>query len=258
MQLQSFDIGKWHGKLLLTPASFETLANLAEHPEAAAEFKRSIRVFSSTLKGEPSATSAEDLNLTERLRNHAYKDALYAIEHYSALMVVTATTYVENMLFEFLTALFIARPTAMHQYLMGDDSRRGTAVVPLQEILDANDLSEVRSALAARSAKNANTGSVAKVISRIELITKRGFAKTISNPIVEIFHLRNQIVHDGRQPTMEVADVKTRYGFVEHFLAELGRQCQCLAIPYSDPGFLIDEPPLSMEPPDGYPLERSS
>ena len=38
-----FDVGRWQGVLLSAPASFRGLASLAQLPEAAAAYKKSMR-----------------------------------------------------------------------------------------------------------------------------------------------------------------------------------------------------------------------
>lgn len=218
---------------------------MAEHPPVAAEYKRSLYV--QTLDDRGARVSPHVSRLDERIRDSAYSDALSAIDHYASLMVVTAATYVENIIFEFLVVYFTAKPQSIHAHLMPNSSKREEAYVPLREVLAASSLSELRGELARRAARNASDGSIEKILERIYKLTRHRVAADVAAPIAEIVRLRNSIVHEGRTLTKVAASVDHRFESVYSLLREVAGICKAAGLPYLDEGGLVDPLPFVEE-----------
>ncbi|HGM6050742.1 TPA: hypothetical protein ACKP5I_000822 [Stenotrophomonas maltophilia] len=241
----AFDVGKWHARVLSTPAAYSRLVDLAEHPPVAAEYKRSLYVR--TLDDSGALVSPGVSRLDERIRDSVYSDALSAIDHYASLMVVTAATYVENIVFEFLVVYFTARPQSIHAHLMPNSSKREEAYVPLREVLAASSLSELHGHLARRASRNASDGSMERVFERIYKLTGHRVAVDVTAPIAEIVRLRNSIVHEGQTLTKVAAAIDRRFESVYSLLRELAGICKAEGLPYVDEGGLVDPLPFVEE-----------
>lgn len=238
----AFDVGKWHGRVLSTPATYSRLVDLAEHPPVVAEYKRSFSVQTLDERGSLVALDADRLD--EQIREAIYGDALSAIDHYSSLMVVTAATYIENIILEFLIVYFTAKPQSIHAHLMPGSSKREEAYVPLREVLAASSLSELHCQLARRAARNASDGSIKKTLDRVFRLTGHCVPISVAVPISEIVLLRNSIVHEGRSLTKEAAAIEERFSSVYALLRELTLICKAEGLPYVDEGGLVDPPSL--------------
>lgn len=210
-----FNIGKWHARLIYTPAAFNSLVDMAEHPKAATEYKLSMGLKSFTADGQVAWIDTGEH--VESLRNAVYDDALSAVDHYASLMVVTAATYIENILLEFLASYFKSKPNSIHAHLMPDASKKEEAFVPLREVLAASDIESLHSALAHRAANNAANGAISKVFVRIKKLTGYQFSSSVESDLSVIISLRNAIVHDGESLTKKRAAVANRFESVHAF-----------------------------------------
>lgn len=232
-----FDIGKWHGKLIVTPGTFESLVDLVEHPGSIIEYKRSIGLKTCDVDGR--IFNINSGPLLEGVRQAIHDNVLTAIDHYASLMVVTAATYIENILIEFFVVYFESKPNAIHAYLRQDASRREEATVSLREVLAADDIVILRAALAKRAARNAANGAVPKIFARINALARHRIGAATEIAIADIMKLRNDIVHDGNSLTRAQARVPARFSSVLLLLEELALICRDNNLPYRDDGHLI-------------------
>jgi len=119
-----------------------------------------------------------------------------AKEVYSQQMVVTANSYIELILKDFLVALFRKFPERMHDFLFA--SGQGLkGFVSLTEIVESGSLDILLDNLSERAASNVMVGKFKTCLINLDKLAKETIPQELKDKLVPIVEQRNRIVHEA-------------------------------------------------------------
>lgn len=231
-----FDIGKWLYAVIHTSATYGELRRYAMNGASVEVHCRSYSEVALDASGEIVEREPGE-RLTKTLRD----DLEAALEHFTSLMVVTAGTYFECMVSEFLFSAFIAKPESMHAFLVGDDAKVPKGYIRLREVLEAADIEEIKRRLATRACRVAANGPANKVCDRIADISKYKIPGVIVSEVQDILDRRNRIVHEAARYSVGEIDVEAVFSTLYNVVRELGLACRHAGFPYLDLPGVVDE-----------------
>ncbi len=233
--MKKFNISNWHGKLLFTPAYYNTLHSYVNNMNARKEHSKSV-----TVHREDKEISLYDYD-NETLKQYYMGQLDQAMLDYSNMMIVTLSSYIEAILQEFFESLFFCQPVKMYEYLSNLSNDKSKGNVDLETILSAKDMDELICSLAERAATNANKGKFLSIIKRLEKLTNHKFDENVINELNNLVHRRNKIVHENSSFDIKQKTIKNAVENVFSLLKELGIICNNNSIPFYDEGGLLTE-----------------
>lgn len=237
-----FDLGKWLAKLLHLLTSFRDISRLLEDESAIDTHLKSLNVMTvSVSKPEPERRPfdfSKDVHFREA--THASVRGMLVV--FRRQMVVLSVSLSEEIYREFLLELFLQRPRAMHQYLR-NEKLMSPGFVSLKDVVDEPTREALLHRLAVRATDTALAGGTIKRVPRIERLTGRSFDPSLVQRLDAIENLRHNIVHRAREPAVTEKDCEEALELVHELLCSLGNLAKSVPLRYSDPAFLVDEPP---------------
>ncbi len=228
-----FDIGKWQGALIYAPARFQDLGTyLRNEPLIETHVSSTFELFQIDDHGNETRSPISPNVIKD------FKDSFsQSHEHYANMMIVTAGTYLENIIFDFFKNYFSHKPNALHEYVSSGESR---GYIKVTEAVSHNSMDELINTLASRAAKNAGGGPPTEIFNRIKKLTKHSVTDELRERIEELVRTRNSIAHEIRSFAIEKLDVEGTYESLSDLLEELGNITKSLKLPFYDPGHLLD------------------
>lgn len=235
-----FDIDYWYGRQIYIYGGFKVLGRVINGDDIMALTKVGIKENIKFYSEEDSSDESDDLRKTILL-DALVDDMEQAYKHYANMMIVSYSTFIECILYDFLVSFFIKKPVSMYEYLVDSqvDSRKG--YISLNEIIKQESIEALIVELAKKAAKRANSGDFIGVIKRIVKLTKVKCNTKISGDIDKLLKTRNSIVHDAGSFNIEEQEITKHFESVEGLLKYLGYCCQKDDIPYNNTCQLISD-----------------
>jgi hypothetical protein len=238
MTKQAFNIGKWHGALLTAAGAYEALSHLVEDETSVRHHADNRVVITGDSEGIRSIPLKAS-RLAEHLRAKINDDISWAHLLYSSQMIVLAATHLESMLDEFFQTAFLSRPQRMTEFLQGEGEKQLEWNVSLKEVIASASVPELLGRIANRAVANANSGSAAKVLRRVERITKYSLPRHLVDRVVALSTLRNEVVHNMKIFEISRDEVVSHFHMLIDLLKELGNAAEHAKIPIDDASELV-------------------
>lgn len=237
-----FDVGFWLGKLLYTLGQYEALCDITKDNRAMS-FYLENKLKDNITYNRSIGNNITNTKLTELFDESIQASIDNARNHYSCMMIVHLATIIEIMMNDFFISIFIQKPALMHRYI-NIDSKDRQGLINFNFITQQKNLDSLYFELAKISAKNIANGSFNKVIQRASSLikTKKDPSKNLISKIEEIFILRNEVVHEAKEPDVDISAIKSNFNIVHELLEFLALTCKENNIPYDDPAFLVNTP----------------
>jgi hypothetical protein len=115
--------------------------------------------------------------------------------------------------------------------------------VQLEDLVQANDLSSLRSGLVERAAAAATQGTKRSILRRIERLFKEKLPARVKDEYLRLVERRNSIVHENWRGDLSSQELEEAFDIGLEFVKALGRLVAARALPIHDPMHLYDDAP---------------
>ncbi|MEO9385201.1 hypothetical protein [Chromobacterium phragmitis] len=231
-----FNIGKWHGKLIIEPNNFETLIDYTSNKKHLAAYAENRDVLDSD--GEIKSILQLAHHQREILTKTISEDIEKMAESLSRQMIIIAQTYIESMLTEFLECFFYKNPSHAHKFISINGLE---GVVHLTVILNSHDMPSLFRQIATSAAREVMRGKFETSVRTIEKTTKVKIDSTLRKKLIEICNERNNIIHEAKEPIIDTKYVKEVFDCALFLLTAISHCAVEQKIPITDPGHLVTE-----------------
>ena len=137
--------------------------------------------------------TAAPRKIAVQLKDRHFEEIKNLVVHFGAQTIVCLCTSFEVAAREFFKAWFIRRPEHVHEYI-DNGSRKG--LVPLSEIISAQNRDELMLQLANRASHAAVGGKYGRILKRVEAFSKAAIPNQLSQKIRVLQEQRNEVVHE--------------------------------------------------------------
>lgn len=231
-----FNIGKWHGKLIIEPSNFETLIDYTSNKNYLTAYAENRDVLNGD--GEKRSVLQLPPHQRELIIETISKDIEKTVESLSRQMIIIAQTYIESMLTEFLECFFFKHPSRAHKFISANGAE---GVVSLAVIINNHDKSSLLKNIATHAARHVMRGKFESSIRTVEKITKIKIDSPLREMLIDICIERNNIIHEAHEPIISTDYVKEVFDCALILLTAISHCAVDQKIPIIDPGHLITE-----------------
>jgi len=240
VNVRNFDLGHWHGIIIFALVDFRDLNSLTKDEEAVLahanryEFRRYTRMGEEVVDKDPRSL--------EQLRRLVLNSVARSRSIHLQLLLVYIVAVAERVLDDFLLACFNTHPDRMYDYLRLTAESAIKGFVTLKDVVTANSKAELIQNLARKAADNANRGTFAERLRRIEKLTGFSFSEHRVKSLASLAAKRNRLVHELRLETVPEDEVEEAFDLALALLKDLGHAAEKASLPYDDPSGLLGSP----------------
>ncbi len=237
---RNFDYAKWNAKLIFEPSRYEFIHYYVSDENSLLSHANNYKLKSLDESGEvyEKKVSEESEQFRTIIVNHVSKGVSEALNTLSRQMVVVAASYAEGIVEEFFQSLFNKHPYRMHDYLSWKSgSPKGW--IPIKIVLDSDDKEQVINDAIRIACDSATSGDIGSISKRIEKLSKNELNIGLKEKLIELFELRNKIVHERYEPDLGKSQVIAIFEITDELLYTLSVILLKNQVPVHDPtGYL--------------------
>jgi hypothetical protein len=202
---KTFKVGWWLAEILQSLGSYRTIHQFITSPEALHAYLDTVEVMTGSEQGVQVTDDAESI---KRWHGMLSQDVRKAGSSYGNQMIVLASTYLELILKDFLTAAFTRHPDKMYDFIQtgGDQVQRGA--VSLKEIVKADSLPQLLGTLADRATDRIVRGPFPAQLKHLSKLVQRDVPAELKDRLTALVARRNRVVHEASDESVGEADVE--------------------------------------------------
>jgi len=141
---------------------------------------------------------------------------------FSNQIIVIYSTYIENIIKEYLTIIFINHPKRMTEYLkIKKDDDKVVGYISFNKVIENDSKESLINSLAEKSSVIASKGDVESLLKRFMRLSNYKLSDESYNGIVKLIKLRNKIVHEFHRENFGITEVKEYTKITLDFLEEV-------------------------------------
>nr|WP_306220810.1 HEPN domain-containing protein [Cohnella sp. WQ 127256] len=154
-------------------------------------------------------------------------------------IIVYMATIVETSMYDFFLCIFKKEPNRILSLTQLFDDGIADLGFSFSDFLKYESKDDYINEMANRASQKCNSGKIKSVFKRIKDITGLQIPNTISNAIIELVRLRNEIVHERITHDLKYDILKSYSDELEKLLFSLAIKVYELNINVNDPGDLL-------------------
>lgn len=237
-----FDHGARHFELIEALGCFRQLHSFARDEAALhAHLTGSGRPLRVTVEGTMEGVSDPDI---ARFVGHLSESIDTALAVYRRQLIVVIVSIVEAAIADAFTVLFAYRPETIKGLSKEAGSDSFNTAVPIDELMTASHLDDLRMGVVERAAAYACQGRSKKtVLRRLARLYSDEVEPTAEEGFVELVERRNMIVHENSKKDVTNVDIEDAFDGAMTFVRELGKLVSRRGLPIHDPMQVCDGQP---------------
>jgi hypothetical protein len=239
IEILSFDHGRWHYELIEALGCSRYLRRFCADEDAVRTYLHG--------SGRPQQideaggiSDVEDEAVLKFIRPMT-EDLDTAISAYKRQLIVVIVAITEAATSEALRALFTYRPQVMNDLANdGQEFRDLRLSVSLESLINATDLTSLRTGVVDRAVSAATQGKKASIVRRMERLLKGKLPDATRKSYLDLVDRRNRIVHENWRGDVSEDDLEKHFDAGLSFVEEIGRLLATNSIPVVDPMRLFE------------------
>ena len=141
---------------------------------------------------------------------------------FSNQMIVIYSTYIENIIKEYLTILFINHPEKMSEYLIiRKNNEKLDGYISFNKVIENESKESLINSLAEESSTHASKGDTKSVLKCLARLSNYTFSDESYKGIIRLIKLRNKIVHEFHKEVFGISEVKAYTKITLDFLEQV-------------------------------------
>jgi|ERR1035437_797903 hypothetical protein len=216
---KDFDYLKWHLHIVLTFGDYAVLYDYIEDKKAHSVH---IENYKKTFERNNIEGGHKFEGKIKQYHNGISLSMMKkSLSTYSNQMVVIFSIYIENIIKEFFTNLFIIHPIKMYDYLPDNNSLNLTGYVSFKKVIENDSKESLLLSLAEQSAIIISKGGIESVLKKFINLTNHNLPKDLLIEIIEMIDLRNKIVHEFYKENLSLEKIDFYSKLTLEFLEEV-------------------------------------
>ena len=240
--MKNYNLNYWWQKFGQNYSSFIQLSEYVKNNEALNEHTNSLQI---TEIGIDDYIQVSINSLSEEAKKFFVTKTVNSIEKslliFSNQLIVLFVSIVDSMLEEFMKYMFI-NSTKSFFNILNTKEYESISKIHLMDVYNSESREELLENHSEIIAKKILTGKMNEVFKRIEKITGYIIPTENKNEIIDLYDLRNKIVHELEQSYVSTEQIKKYHDACDTLRIETGKILKSMNISYDDPiGFEIEK-----------------
>ena len=149
---------------------------------------------------------------------------LAGVQVFRRQMVILLKTYLEQIIKDFSTNVFIGKPEKMTTYLLLDEFQDDKSLKELEKILGESKTTALNE-LPQNAAARVMRGKLSRILNKVEVISGAKIKKQTKETLIKLNDVRTHIVHDASNKEIGTEFLYEGLGAVRGLIASLREVC---------------------------------
>ena len=230
--MKQYDLGHWWLKIESIHSSYQELSSFINNKEALNHHYDSITmIYYDENNVQHTATNPDSKKLWIDTIDGNIADAL---KIYSNQVIVLFVSIIDLMITDLIKTMFVH---SMKSFFDIIDSKEFNNLfhISLKTLYQSESKEEIVEQHADIIAKYINSGSIDKTLKRIEKISQYCIPEKIKESVIELYLLRNRIVHELEVFNISDNDIRNYFNISDSLRIETGKLLLKMKIEFNDP-----------------------
>lgn len=233
--MNNFNLTYWRTKFEQCYSSFHYLYEYAKNRNTILEHIKSLKI--TEIRSDGDHEKLLD-SLEEGAKTFFNDDAIQNIEQalsiFSDQLIVLFVSIMDSMLIDFISCIFL-NSTKSFFNVLNKEEYKDISRIHLIDIYNSTSKDELLAGHSEKISKRFLSGPMKEVFKRIEKLSDYRILDEKKNNIIELYDLRNRIVHELKQSNISVDRINFYYEVCNSFVDETGKILTKMKISFDDP-----------------------